>query len=133
MRRFFLCFALGCMCLLKLLGGVFQVCCQGIRVVVSRMLGAWRVRYECGGAAVFLPLPFGERVGVRRGCSLHGFIFSRHPGGGRDPVAVSVVIASSVIATWPLTQRAFRPPAGGRVTFLLLAQKIPRGLASRRK
>jgi len=28
-----------------------------------------------------------------------------------------------VVASWPLTQRAFRRPAGRRVTFLLLAQK----------
>ncbi|PMQ02987.1 hypothetical protein DyAD56_21425 [Dyella sp. AD56] len=38
----------------------------------------------------FLPLPYGERVGVRGGCSPRRFIFSRHPGVGRDPVSVVV-------------------------------------------
>ncbi|PMQ05447.1 hypothetical protein DyAD56_08960 [Dyella sp. AD56] len=75
-------------------------------------------------ASVLLPRPFGVRVGVRGGCSPRGFIFSRHPGAGRDPVAVS--LGCRVLATWPLTQRAFRSsaddaklvPWDARVTFL---------------
>ncbi len=95
----------------------------------------------CGprGAGAFLPRPFGERVGVRGGCSPNRFISAVIPanptkggkGRRRFSTAEWLVIqfrrwsafASCLIAIWPLTQRAFRPPAGGRVTFLLLAQK----------
>src|SRR5579859_2230785 len=47
--------------------------------------------------------------------------FSRHPCESRGPVSLLWPSVSRVAAIWPLTQRAFRPPAGGRVTFLLLA------------
>jgi hypothetical protein len=67
--------------------------------------GRWRVVSLVGGPAS----PRGAR---------HDALFNSEAG---HPI--SSVFGFSDIARVPLTQRAFRSPAGARVTFLLLAQK----------
>jgi len=78
---------------------------------------------------VFLPLPFGERVGVRGRSCLTASFFSRHPGAGRDPVTLRWVVAWSVVGFYQRSRNLAAYAAGVPAScrrpghFLLLAQE----------